>query len=104
MFLIDKIHPLAFVISLCIGLLFCYIFNPTPELIIKYPTPENVHDMVYEDDADNCYKFTSEEVTCPKNKGDINDIPVQRKVHEFFKNKNGKQYSYSSKNGIINKM
>ena len=41
----------------------------TPEVIIKYPTPENADDLIFEDDSDNCYKFKTQEVKCPtKNK------------------------------------
>ena len=30
---------------------------PEPDVIIKYPTPENAHNLTFRDDADNCYKF-----------------------------------------------
>ena len=77
MFLIDKIDPLFFLISLCIGLFLTYIFTPQPDIIIKYPTPENALQEIYKDDADNCFKFNSKEVPCPKDISDIKSIPMQ---------------------------
>ena len=79
MFLIDKIDPLFFFISLCVGLFLCYITAPTPDIIIKYPTPENSDKLVFRDKADNCYKFVSNEVECPKDISEISDIPIDEK-------------------------
>ncbi len=64
MLLIERIHPLIFFISFCIGLFFVYIFAPEPDIIYKYPTPENAHKLVFTDDADNCYKYNYKEVKC----------------------------------------
>jgi hypothetical protein len=55
------------------------MFTPAPDVIIKYPTPENAGHNIYTDDADNCFKYGSEEVKCPKDKKLINEIPVQQK-------------------------
>jgi len=79
MFLIDKIIPIVFFISLFIGLFLTYITSPDPDIIIKYPTPETCHTVIYKDDADNCYKFISNNVKCPKNKNIIKEIPIQKK-------------------------
>ena len=45
-----------------------YCTAPVPEVIIKYPTPENSENTVFKDDVDNCYKFISSEIDCPKDK------------------------------------
>ena len=82
MFLIDKIDPLVFLLSLCVGLFLTYIFSPTPDVIIKYPTPENTNKLIFKDNADNCYKFTSNQVTCPSDISKIKEIPVQNKNDE----------------------
>ena len=80
MFIIDNIQPLWFFISLSIGLFYVYITTPTPEIIIKYPTPENAANLIFTDDSDNCYKFNTKLVSCPQaNK--INHIPIQRKLN-----------------------
>jgi len=69
----------AFLISLAIGLLIVYIFNPTPTVIYVYPTPDNIDKLQYKDNANNCYEFSSKEVKCPDDKSLINIIPVQSK-------------------------
>ena len=79
MFLIDKIDPLFFFISLFIGLFLCYVTAPTPDIIIKYPTPENAKNLIFKDRANNCYKFISEEVDCPLDENEISEIPIEEK-------------------------
>jgi hypothetical protein len=69
----------AFLISLAIGLLIVYIFNPTPTVIYVYPTPYNIDKLQYKDNANNCYVFSSQEVKCPDDKSLINEIPIQSK-------------------------
>lgn len=86
MFLLDYIDTRVFLIALTIGLFLVYITTPQPEVIVKYPTPENADKLVFEDDSDNCYKFTTSEVTCPNDSSKISNIPIQRKV-EYFGNK-----------------
>jgi len=75
----DLISFPAFFISLVIGLLIVYTFNPTPTVIYVYPTPDNVDKIQYKDNANNCYEFSSQEVKCPDDKSLINIIPVQSK-------------------------
>ncbi len=69
----------AFFISLVIGLLLVYIFNPTPTVIYVYPTPDNIDKLQYMDNANNCYEFKAKEVKCPEDKALINIIPLQSK-------------------------
>ena len=79
-------QPIPFLIALFIGILYVYLATGRPEIIIKYPTPDNAHSYIFKDDADNCYKFHTQEVPCPKDVSEINTIPIQRKI-ETFKNK-----------------
>lgn len=80
MFLINKIQPFVFLLSLFVGLFFCYIFTPTPDIIVKYPTPENANKLIFEDDSSNCYKFITKEIDCPIDKKLINKIPIQKSI------------------------
>jgi hypothetical protein len=82
----DFIQPIPFLIALGVGILYVYLLSGRPEVIIKYPTPDDAHSYIFRDDAQNCYMFHTEEVPCPKNPLSINTIPIQRKV-ETFKNK-----------------
>ena len=52
MLLIDYIDMKYFLISLCIGLFLTYISTPPPQIIYKYPTPDNSDDLVYIVDLD----------------------------------------------------
>ena len=70
------LSPTAFIVSLALGLLFVYLSNPKPEVILVYPTPENVHQIQYKDKAGTCFEFNANEVKCPKN-GTAKKIPLQ---------------------------
>ena len=66
-FIFNKIEPTIFMISLGIGLLFCYLSVPRPEIIFKHPTPENAGKIVYKNKkTKGCYKYDALEVKCPK--------------------------------------
>lgn len=53
------------------GLAYTYITTPTPRVIIKYPTPFNIRDTVYQDANGVCYKYKIREVNCPADKSKI---------------------------------
>lgn len=72
----DLINPLVFFISLSIGLFFAYISTPVPDVVIKYPTPENAGKVMYMDSAKNCYKYRAKAVKCPKKKK-AETMPIQ---------------------------
>ena len=60
-----------FIASFAFGMLIIYTTTPQPEIIIKYPTPENSGKIIYKDDAGVCYKYRAEEIECPKDKSKI---------------------------------
>ena len=72
----DYILPFPFFISLFIGLMMCYALTPPPKVVFKYPTPENANNTIYKDNSDNCYKYEVDEVSCPKNRNEIIDHPI----------------------------
>ena len=51
-----------FLVTLLAGFILVYIFHPKPNIVIKYPTPENINKIIYKDDAGLSYKYTIEEV------------------------------------------
>ncbi|GAG52960.1 unnamed protein product [marine sediment metagenome] len=77
-FSIMWIDPFWFIVSLGIGLFYVYLTTRTPEIIIKYPTPENAGTIVYHDSNDVCYKYRAVKVDCPINKSLIKQIPIQK--------------------------
>jgi len=81
--LLRKINPLLFFISFAFGLFMCYITNPKPNIIIKYPTPENSGKIIYKDNANTCYKYESKEVDCSKNTNIIEN-PIQNQIYNNY--------------------
>ena len=67
----------VFLISFAIGVLFIYILGPDMKTIYIYPSPENVHKVLFKDKAENCFYFEEEVVECPKDKTLILNIPIQ---------------------------
>ena len=62
MSLFNKLNWTALIISLSVGIFFCYLLTPTPNIVIKFPTPDNVDSTVYVDETNNCYKYRADEI------------------------------------------
>jgi hypothetical protein len=73
----DKIQPLYFFIAFAIGLLLCYITNPKPDIVMKFPSPYNAGQVIYKDKANTCYKYQADKVSCPTDKALIKPQPIQ---------------------------
>ena len=71
------IDPFWFMISLGVGLLYVYLTTRMPDVVIKYPTPENAGKIVYKDTNDVCYKYRAEKTTCPADITQVKQIPLQ---------------------------
>lgn len=69
-----------------IGMFLVYVMAPTPEVILRYPTPQNAGKVVYQDSADVCYTYQSEEVKCPAT--GVVETPLQQ-VKNKEKNSQG---------------
>ncbi len=67
-----------FILAFAIGMLIVYMTTPVPEVVYKYPTPENAGMVIYQDDTENCYKYDSEEVECPDKEKEIHVVPIQQ--------------------------
>ena len=76
MSVLEKIHPLYFFISFAVGLFFCYITTPKPELVLKFPSPYNAGKITYHDKDNNCYRYKADKVACPADKSLIKDQPI----------------------------
>ena len=75
--MLSKVHPFYFFLSFAIGLLYCYVTNPKPEVVVKFPSPYNAGKVLYRDKKDDtCYKYKAEKVVCPINKGLIKSQPI----------------------------
>lgn len=87
MLFLDIIDPFWFMLAFSVGIFVIYTMNQYPDIIIKYPTPQNASNLIFNDDANNCYKFDTKQVKCPENPFIIHSIPIEKKL-EGFKAKN----------------
>jgi hypothetical protein len=67
----------AFFVAFIIGTLFAYLRISRPKIVYRYPTPWNAGKVTYIDEADVCYKYRVDKVTCPSDKSKIAEIPLQ---------------------------
>ena len=75
--LMKYINIPAFIISLAFGLFAVYITTGDMRKIYVYPTPDNTDTLLFKDQVDNCYKFSSSEIKCPLMQSSIHKIPIQ---------------------------
>lgn len=67
----------VFIISLAVGLFVVYISMPPTQVIYVYPTPDNENKITFQDKADNCFHFTSQEISCPSDITKIRSYNIQ---------------------------
>ena len=65
----------VFFVSFCVGVLFVCLVKEKPEVIVRWPTPDNAGLVTYVDRANNCYEYEHKEVGCTD---DAKHIPVQK--------------------------
>lgn len=71
-----KINPLYFIVSFAVGLLFVYILKPPPEIVIKFPSPQNAGKIVYKTENDTCFTILASKDNCPTDKTLIKPQPI----------------------------
>lgn len=74
--LFDKINPLWFFLAFAIGLLYCYISKPAPQIVMKFPSPYNAGKVTYKKEDGSCYKVRANKSECPLDKSKIKDQPI----------------------------
>ena len=79
--LFTKLDPLIFMLSFSLGLIIVYVISEKPNVLYQFPNPNN-ENIIFEDDAHNCYKYKSLETTCPTNKSKIKKVPLQFNVNK----------------------
>ena len=88
--ILNYIDSYYFLFSLCIGIFFVYILSYEPQVIMRYPTPENEDILTYKDKNDVCYKYKSKEINCSSVAKNItlqnnDDENIYDKILRFFK-------------------
>ena len=74
---LNFIHFPTFIISLSIGLLITYLYQPKKQIIMVYPNPSNINKIQYKDKADNCFNFESKRIECPNNNKNVREYNIQ---------------------------
>ncbi len=75
--MLNKIHPIYFIIAFAVGLFYCYITHPKPEVILKFPSPYNAGHVIYKNENDeSCYRYKADRVECPLDKSLIKPQPI----------------------------
>ena len=67
----------VFIISFAVGLFFVYILGTEMKTIYVYPSPDVINNILFKDNAENCFKFEQKEVNCPKDDSDIFKVTIQ---------------------------
>jgi hypothetical protein len=70
-----RFHPLALVLSFCVGMVFMILHVPRPKVVVKFPSPGVPSDL-YHTGAGTCYRVRSEHVTCPSDRKNVLPQPV----------------------------
>jgi hypothetical protein len=76
MMLFGRLRPVYFFAAFAVGLLFCYLVTPPPEIVVKFPSPFNAGRVTYQDRAQNCFQFDASKVSCPKDRGLVKPQPI----------------------------
>jgi hypothetical protein len=67
-----------FIISFAIGIFAVYLnSNAEKRKIMVFPTPDNIDEILYKDQAGTCFKFKQTQVNCPINQKDIAKVIAQ---------------------------
>jgi len=58
--------PLFFA-SFFIGLGVVFLLGPEQKQVFVYPSPHNYQDLLFQDDANQCFQVEMKDTPCPKN-------------------------------------
>lgn len=73
---ISRINVKWFVVSFAVGLMLCYVMTPPPQVILKFPSPQNAGHVLYHDKDDTCYKYRADRVSCPVDRSLVMPQPI----------------------------
>jgi hypothetical protein len=65
-----------FIASLALGLFIVYVWNPPPQVVVKFPSPHNAGHVVYRNKEHECFKYRAKKVNCPSNNAVLKPQPV----------------------------
>lgn len=65
-----------FLCAFAVGLFFVYIFQPQPNIVVKFPSPYNQETIYKNEKTKSCYKYNAENVSCPMDYSLIRPQPI----------------------------
>ena len=68
-----KFNLLAFMLSFAVGMCIVYCFTPFPEVIVRYPRPNDTHSLRFQKENGICMEYEMKEVSCS---ADTNTIEI----------------------------
>lgn len=75
--MLGRINPLYFLLAFSVGMLITYIYQPKPQVIVKFPSPINAGKIIYKNEkADECFIFEAQKNECPIDQSLIKPQPV----------------------------
>lgn len=74
--LLQRINVKLLLLAFAVGLLVCYVMAPTPEVVVKFPSPYNAGNVTYRDKVGTCFKYRAEKNECPLDKNLVRDQPI----------------------------
>lgn len=64
-----KIDFWVFFAAFALGLVYCYISVPAPEVVYKFPNPANAGKITYHSpDGGQCFRYRADKVECPRDR------------------------------------
>jgi hypothetical protein len=73
----DHFKLLPFLMGILAGAALLFFFKPEPQILYKYPHPQNIDTRTYKDKNGVCYKYTSKSVNCDEHEDTIKPYPLQ---------------------------
>ena len=59
-----KFNIMAFILSFAIGMLIVYMFTPFPEVVIRYPRPNDYSSLRFQKKNGTCMQYNLKQVAC----------------------------------------
>jgi hypothetical protein len=67
----------VFLISFIVGIVSIFLFGPETKTVRMYPSLDNYQDLIYQDNASQCFSMSPVAGDCPSNAAEIQDVPMQ---------------------------
>ena len=75
--MLSHFELLPFLIGFGIGIFGILFWKDKPRVIVKYPHPNNVEELTYQDPNGICYAYQAKEVKCDANEATLKTYPLQ---------------------------